>query len=171
MTNLPWDKKPKTDKPDLRLVKGGRPPGPREILTKKQQGFVLAILEGQTASDAYRSAYDAKRMSAKAIGNEATKLLAHPVIGERIRLGQAKKEEKAVYTGASLREFIIDRLHHEAMTATSDSARISALSHLGKVDFVGLFRDRVSTEDDSRTAEQIKSELEEKLREAFNQTG
>ena len=56
---LPTKDKPK---PKLTVVEGGK----RPALTAKQQGFLDGVTRGRlTASDAYRAAYDCKRMSSK----------------------------------------------------------------------------------------------------------
>lgn len=49
-------------------------------LTLKQINFVDAFLECGNESEAYRRAYNAERMSAKAITVEATRLMKHPAI-------------------------------------------------------------------------------------------
>ena len=62
----------------------------------------------------------------------------------------------------------MDRLYVEALNAGTDAARIAALTALGKVDYVGLFKERIGNEDDNRTADEIKQELEERLKVAFS---
>ena len=49
-------------------------------LTPKQQHFANVYLETGNAAEAYRQAYDVEGMNAHSIQNEATALLAHPVI-------------------------------------------------------------------------------------------
>ena len=63
------------------------PKGARK-LTAKQTAFVDATLVGNSPSDAYRLAYDAAGMSAKAISVEAARLLAHPSITLAISEGR-----------------------------------------------------------------------------------
>lgn len=53
-------------------------------LTKKQEAFAVAIAKGEKHIDAYRSAYDAERMSPEAISVEASRLLARPNVSLRI---------------------------------------------------------------------------------------
>lgn len=53
-------------------------------LTKKQESFALAYIKADNASDAYRAAYKPKRMTAKTVNEEASRLLAHPKIAARI---------------------------------------------------------------------------------------
>ena len=50
-------------------------------LTDKQQAFVLHYsINGNNASEAYRSAYDCSNMSDEAINVEASKMLKHPKV-------------------------------------------------------------------------------------------
>ena len=53
-------------------------------LTKKQEGFAVAVAKGMNASDAYRAAFDAKGMSAASVNREAKRLLDHPKIAPRL---------------------------------------------------------------------------------------
>lgn len=55
------------------------------MLTEKQERFAQAVaLEGMTYSDAYRSAYDTKRMSSKTINEKASVLASEDKITARI---------------------------------------------------------------------------------------
>lgn len=176
MTEFPWDKKKgHTSKPiALKLVQGGKAgtQGYRgktaTDLTPKQEAFLNAMLKGTTASQAYRDCYDASKMKPHTIHTEASKLLGHPVISKRLAEGFKAQQERAVHTAGSLRAFIVDRLYVEALNAGTDAARIAALTALGKVDYVGLFKERIGNEDDNRTADEIKQELEERLKVAFS---
>ena len=161
---------------ELKVLNGGKigcegyyggKDGPKGPLTPKMEAFIAAMLKGTTASDAYRQSYNAENMRPNTIRTEASKLVGHPAISKALKEGFVLKRERAIHSGGSLREFIVDRLHHEATTAGTDAARIAALTALGKVDFVGLFRDRVSNEDDTRTAEELKQELETRLKTLF----
>lgn len=57
-----------------------------KMLTKKQAAFRGAILGGFSPSEAYRKAFDAKGMSAKAVSVEAARLLKHEQISLAITL-------------------------------------------------------------------------------------
>ena len=54
------------------------------MLTAKQEAFVQNIIQGMSQADAYRSAYDTKRMSDNAIYREASLLMSNPKIAQRI---------------------------------------------------------------------------------------
>ena len=54
------------------------------MLTPKQEVFVQGIIKGLSQADAYREAYDCKRMSDNAIYREASLLVANPKVAKRI---------------------------------------------------------------------------------------
>src|SRR5262245_12954039 len=54
-------------------------------LTPKQTAFVSALLEGKSASDAYREAYKCESMSKGAIAVEASRLRRSPKIALHLR--------------------------------------------------------------------------------------
>ena len=55
------------------------------MLTGKQEEFAKNIVQGMSQADAYRSAYDAEDMSDNAIYREASLLVDHPKVAQRIR--------------------------------------------------------------------------------------
>ena len=55
------------------------------LLTPKQQTFVNALLQGKTASDAYRDAYNCKAMSKAAIWVEASRLRSNTKVSLWLR--------------------------------------------------------------------------------------
>ncbi len=59
-------------------------------LTPKQSAFVRAYLETANASEAYRRAYNPKKMSSNAIKVEACRLLSHPIVALTVNAAQEK---------------------------------------------------------------------------------
>ena len=55
------------------------------MLTAKQEAFVQNILQGMSQADAYRSAYDTKRMTEKTVWESASKLMANPKVATRLK--------------------------------------------------------------------------------------
>ena len=55
------------------------------MLTAKQEAFVQNILQGMSQADAYRSAYDTKRMTEKTVWESASKLMANPKVTARLK--------------------------------------------------------------------------------------
>ncbi len=158
--------KPKTKSPALRVVDGGKG---KPALTAKQQGFLTSVTkERMNASDAYRKNYDTKSMKAKSVHDASSKLMAHPVIAQRIkRYWQA--EERARHSDAvSKGAWIIEKLEEMAADPRIAAAsRVRALELLGKQRDIALFVDRSVDETalDTRTPDEIKQELEQKLGE------
>ncbi len=67
-------------------------------LTEKQERFSLAYLETGNASEAYRRSYSPKKMAAKTVNEEASRLMADPKIAARITELRQPAVEKAQYT-------------------------------------------------------------------------
>lgn len=62
--------------------------------TVKQQTFVNEILKGKSDSDAYRKAYNVKKMGDKAIRTEAAKLKKNPLIALLLEESKEKRQER-----------------------------------------------------------------------------
>lgn len=133
-----------------------------QSLTAKQEAFAQAVADGKTLSDAYRSAYDAENMKDSTVWTEASLLMDHPKVSTRVSMLQKAREEKSLHDHARLKRLVLERLHQEAMTADSDSARIRALELLGKS--IAMFTDRVEQEDSQRSSHDIEQELITKLK-------
>lgn len=133
--------------------------------TTQQEAFAQEASRGGSLSAAYRVAYDASRMSDKAVWNEAYKLSVHPVVAKRIKALADEREQKNRMDAGKTRQFVYENLMRMAQDATQPGAvQLRAMELLGKVDSVGMFRERVETETiDNRRADEIASELEQKL--------
>lgn len=128
-----------------------------EKLTNKQEAFVLALIEGKSQRDAYRSAYKADRMKDETIDQCACKLLKNPKVAARFEELQAKvrseAEKRGVASSADVLEELSDiglgRKEYPAYDMfgnkfdryPSVTQRTKALELLGKK--YGLFTDRV----------------------------
>ena len=139
----------------------------RRPLTSKQQAFADGVVSGLSQSEAYRRAYnvydkDGKlKMKASAVHTESSALAGHPEVARRIAAGLAEKERAAQRSGLSRRAMVLERLEHEAMHAEADAARIRALELLGKHE--RLFVDVVENQEDTRTADDLREELAQRL--------
>ena len=147
-------------KPDLKIVKKER------NLTAKQRAFVNEIVKGKldTHIDCYMKVYDVARTKTGAIPKHAhvdcSRLVSNPSVALAIRKGLERKETSTVASSVRTRSYVLERLMKESQEADSDSARISALSLLGKT--VNLFTDTVEIKD-TRPSEDIQEEIEEKI--------
>ena len=162
----------KTDTPRLTVIDGGagtgtgkpKGKGKRRKLTAKQERFLAALIrsDGGSLSDCYREAYDCENMRAAAVHNEASLLAGHHEVARRLTLHQASIERSSASRALSLRRFVMEGLQKEAGTATSDSARVTALVALGKTQGVDLFTDRVEQVAD-QSPEEVRGLLEQRL--------
>jgi len=140
-------------------------------LTPKQEVFVQELLKGNSASDSYRTAYNAKGMKASAIHCEASKLKSSPKVAQRYKTLLKRKEEYALNSSLSLRQLVLENLRKEALDMDNNSSsRIRAWELLGKTSDVGLFIERIETITKDRTPEEVMSEIEEKLGKVIGST-
>ena len=147
------------DKPSLTLVGDTG----KNKLTSKQEHFATLVANGETLTDAYRSAYNVSEgTKPSAVWTNASKLatqntkgaLRIKTLSEEVTARRQSEEER-------LRLWVTDRLKHEA-TIGSDTSRVAALTQLGRS--CNLFEDHVvTTEKDNRTAHDIEVELQRKL--------
>ena len=115
--------KGKDNGPGLTLVQGGKAPdggagsgngtkAPGAVgraasgLTLKQEAFALALSEGATNVEAYRSAYDASGMQKTSVEVEGCKLAAHPKVTQRVQELLAAKAAKTAHVEARSSERI-----------------------------------------------------------------
>ena len=129
------------------------------MLTAKQQAFADLIATGQRQSVAYRRAYDATDMAPATVWNEASRLVRHPEVAQRLALLKQEAEYSAATRREVTRDFVFQELAALAMDAPTSNARLKALELLGKS--VGMFTDRVEVEVEEveRSAEEIEASI------------
>lgn len=135
-------------------------------LTPSQAEFALAVASGMTLADAYRSAYNAENMRPTSIYTAASLLMDRPAVAQRVKQVLDDRYAKSLFHNVKhVRQHVLDRLMAESVDMKSPpSARIQAVVWLGKVDFVGMFKE--NTEDlkpDRRKAEDIEQEIRQRL--------
>ncbi len=153
------------DAPKLTLVEGGKgaKASKGRKLTAKQEAFLAGLIRGQSQYEAYCGAYSAEGMKRSAIDTEAWRLAGHPEIARRLHAHQGSVERAAQASALSRRRLVLERLEHEATNAESDSARVRALELLGKTHDVGLFVERIETDNTERTPDELRTELQSRL--------
>ena len=150
----------KTEKPELKIVRK------EPELTIKQRAFVEEIIKGKLGSykEAYAKVYDVTLTKTgnipKWVEVEASKLVANPKIALSLHKAIERKETSAVASSLRTRNYVLERLMKESKEADSDSARITALSLLGKT--VNLFSDTIEIKE-ARDSEDIEEEIEAKI--------
>ena len=112
-------------------------------LTPKQLAFVQGILQGMTASDAYRHAYNAENMASNAIWTNAAKLKADTKVALWLQRAAA---ENLVECKVTLDNHTaeLDRLSRLAETAGAYGASIKAQELRGRAN--GLYVDQIKTD-------------------------
>jgi len=131
------------------------------MLTAKQQAFADLIATGQRQSVAYRRAYDATDMAPATVWNEASRLVRHPEVAQRLALLKQEAEYSAATRREVTRDFVFQELAALAMDAPTSNARLKALELLGKS--VGMFTDRVEVEEVERSVEEIEASIRQRL--------
>jgi hypothetical protein len=108
-------------------------------------------------------------MKDSSVWTEASKLMSSPKVSQRVKLGMKRKNEYAATTGLSLRQMVLEQLQKEALnTDNNEASRIRALELLGKVSEVALFTERLETTSSSKSSDEIRLELEQKIQSMFN---
>jgi len=134
-------------------------------LTVKQELFCQEVAKGSNLSAAYRVAYDTTNMKPAVINSEACKLMARPIIAERVNAIITENRAKTSLDAIRIRHHVIDKLWQESQAPTNSAAvRVRALELLGKMTDVSLFTERVQTETvAARDATEIEQAIRDKL--------
>ena len=133
-------------------------------LTAKQEKFIEGVAKGLSASEAYRQAYSTKKMKQSLFWTESSLLMSNPKVSQRLKAIYKKREDTAVASAVSLRSWILERLQAEAKDQdNNESARIRALELLGKTNEIKLFSEVIENVNVDKSADQIKTELEERI--------
>lgn len=126
-------------------------------ITAKQQAFLNGVLEGKSQRDAYRAAYNCKRMSDKTIDEEACRLMSAPKVAARY----AELMDKAASAAVATAQEVLENLTSIAMAADKEKTadRLKALELLGK--YHALFTDKQVQEGDVKLQICMAGEVEE----------
>ena len=100
------------------------------MLTPKQEKFVQGIIEGMSQADAYRAAYSSKKMSDNAIYREASLLVEHPKVSQRIAELRAELAKPSIMTAQERLEWLTKIINDEN---ESTKNRLSASDQMNKM--------------------------------------
>ena len=134
-------------------------------MTPKQQAFSREVAKGQSLSEAYRTAYDAERMSANSIHVEASRIMKLKPVKEKVESLVAESNKRIVNDRIAKREEVLEmltRLMKEGQPA--DSPRIRAAELLGK--HHRIFEEKEAREPPDRTSEELADEINQLLKSA-----
>jgi hypothetical protein len=134
-------------------------------LTAKQEAFCQGVgARGETLAAAYRAAYDASNMTQHTIHNEACKLMSNPAVAARVNALVAQKQASVSHDATRIRSLVIERLHLEAQNPKNPpSVRVRSLELLGKLDVVGMFKDRAMVESEHAPSADLAATLQSRL--------
>ena len=154
-------------KPELKIVKK------EPELTIKQRAFVNEIVRGKLGSykEAYAKVYDVQLTKTNKIPKwcevEASKLVANPKIAISIQKAIERKESSLIASSLRTKNYVIEQLYNQSISADTSASKIRALELLGKS--VALFSDVVETKE-ARTTIDIEQDIEERLISLLDQS-
>lgn len=136
-------------------------------LTRKQDGFARSVgLDGTTFAEAYRRNYNTENMQPNTIHTRAFELSRQSAIADRITHYVRQRTGTASHNPEKIRAFILQTLQDVIQDKDARHGdRLKAVELLGKVDFVGIFKERSVVETNTvQTPEEIQQKIEELLK-------
>ena len=76
------------------------------MLTEKQEAFAQNIIMGMSQADAYRNAYNTKKMSDKTVWENASRLINNSKVKARVNELRAQVAQKAIMTAEERLKFL-----------------------------------------------------------------
>ena len=116
------------------------------MLTAKQEAFVQNIIQGMSQADAYRSAYDTKRMTEKTVWESASKLMANPKVATRLSELREQLANENIMSAQKRMEWLT-RVIKDNSEKTEN--KIKALDILNKMD--GEYVQKIAAEVQTET--------------------
>lgn len=102
-------------------------------LTEKQKAFAIAYIETGNSVEAYRRAYDVKKMSSNAIGVETHKLLNDPRITLFLQEKRQKSQQRHDVTVESLTLMAKEAYEKAQKDEKGAPAMVQAAAFMGKL--------------------------------------
>ena len=100
------------------------------MLTPKQELFVQGIIKGMTQADAYRNAYNCKRMTDKSIHETASKLMADPKIYSRVQELRDQIDKSNIMTAQKRLEWLTELINNNEETTTDKLKAIDIMNKM-----------------------------------------
>ena len=100
------------------------------MLTAKQELFVQKILEGMSQADAYRSAYNTKRMTDKTIWENASRLMADSKVTARLTELRNELAKPSIMSAQERLEWLTERIADEDVDI---NAKLKAIDIMNKM--------------------------------------
>ena len=119
------------------------------MLTAKQEAFVTNIIQGMSQADAYRSAYDAKKMSDKTIWENASRLMANDKVTARLTELRNELAKPSIMSAQERLEWL-SQLINNAEEGTNDKLKAIDIMNKMQGEYVQKVQASVSYEDNLR---------------------
>ena len=116
------------------------------MLTAKQEAFVQNILQGMSQADAYRSAYDASKMTDKTIHEKASLLASQDKIKARLNELRGQLANEKIMSAQKRMEWLTGLVMSEE---ASNTDKLKALDILNKMD--GEYVQKIAAEVQTET--------------------
>ena len=111
------------------------------MLTPKQEAFAKGIAEGMNYSEAYRSAYDTRKMSDKTVNEKASLLKNEDKIRARIKELRDMMAKPTIITAQKRKEWLTDVINDPNVDI---NAKLKASDQLNRME--GEYIQKVETE-------------------------
>lgn len=105
------------------------------MLTAKQEAFVQKIIEGYSQADAYRSAYNTKRMSDKTVWENASRLMADSKVTARVMELRNELAKPSIMSAQQRLEWLTQLIQSEEET-TSDKLKAADIMNKMQGEYV-----------------------------------
>lgn len=100
------------------------------MLTAKQEKFVQNIIEGMNQADAYRSAYDASKMTDKTVHEKASLLAGQDKVRARIKELREQLASESIMSAQKRMEWLTGVVNNEKETTTDKLKAIDLLNKM-----------------------------------------
>ena len=134
-----------------------------KLLTSKQLAFCRHVTSGSSLSEAYRKSYNASKMKPATVRREAHRLMSNPNVATTVERLEREAEvvlvEKTIADRKEVLETLTQMMRGELET---DSNKVRATQLLAQAH--GILRDHAFVSSKERSSEDIKNELERRLR-------
>jgi phage terminase small subunit len=100
------------------------------MLTPKQEKFVQGIIEGKSQADAYRAAYNTKKMTDKTIREEASRLMSDPNVSAMVKELRNQVKASTIMSAQERMEWLTDLIKN---TNEGTTDRLRAIDIINKM--------------------------------------
>ena len=100
------------------------------MLTAKQELFVQKIIEGMSQADAYRSAYNTKRMTDKTIWENASRLMADSKVTARLTELRNELAKPSIMSAQERLEWLTERIADDDVDINAKLKAIDIMNNM-----------------------------------------